>query len=60
MPYLVIFMLEFENTIIISEITLEFFNTQSFMQKNKILKFGTKIALFEYFWSRILKIYCHI
>ena len=25
-----------------------------------MLKFGTKNALFEYFWTRILKNYCHI
>ena len=26
----------------------------------KMAKFETKNALFEYFWARILKNYCHI
>ena len=30
------------------------------MQKTKILKFGTKNALFACFLGRILKYYCHI
>ena len=29
-------------------------------QKTKMPKFGTKNALFGYFWARILKNYCHI
>ena len=51
MPYLDNFGLEFENTIITFEISaLEF---QNFGAKMKILKFGTKNALFEYFWAGI-------
>ena len=29
-------------------------------KKIKLPKFGTKNALFGYFWARILKSYCHI
>ena len=31
-----------------------------FREKRKMPKFGTKNALFEYLWARILKNYCHI
>ena len=47
MPYLDIF-----------EITT--FEITKFCVRTKMLKFGTKNALFEYFWVGILKIYCHI
>ena len=44
---------EIENTIVIFEISvLEFVLLQSFLQK-KILKLGTKNALFGYFWAEI-------
>ena len=61
MPYLHIFGLEFVNIIVI-------FNNQypriclvaKFGTKAKILKFGTKNALFRYFWARIKEHCCHI
>ena len=31
-----------------------------FCEESKMPKFGTKNALFEYFWARIKKNYCHI
>ena len=37
--------------------TLVFVKYQEIM---KMPKFGAKIALFGYFWARILKRYCHI
>ena len=66
--FLGIFGLEFQKTIVIFEIsTLEFVRFQNFVKKWKCLnlgkkmpKFGTKYALFGYFWIRILKNYCHI
>ena len=61
MPYLGIFGLEslkyycsFRNKY------LQIFLIAKFCQKTKIPKFGTKNALLEYFWARILKNYCHI
>ena len=32
----------------------------NFVKKAKMAKFGTKNALFGYFWDRIFKSYCHI
>ena len=61
MPYLGIFGLEslkyycsFRNKY------LQIFLIAKFCQKTKIPTFGTKNALLEYFWARILKNYCHI
>ena len=52
--------LEIENIIVIFEISvLEFVLLQSLVQM-KIFKFGTKNALFGYFWAGIWKWYCHI
>ena len=57
MSYLGIFGLEFEKNIVVLEIsTLEFHP----LKKIKMAKFGTKNALFGYFWVSILKIYSHI
>ena len=51
MHYLGIIRLEFENTFVIFEInTLEFVSSVSFVQKLKILKYGTKSTWFWYFW----------
>ena len=33
---------------------------RKFCEKTSMCKFGTKNALFEYSWARILKNYCHI
>ena len=35
-------------------------NCKILQKKTKIPKFGTKNALYEYLWARILKNYCHI
>ena len=52
MPDLRILGLEFQNIIVIFEISiLKFVLFQSLVQKEKILKFGTKNALFGYFWA---------
>ena len=60
MPYLGVFKLGFEETVVIFHArTLEFFKMQSFLQ-SRILKFGTSIALFGYFYPRIWKNQCHI
>ena len=57
MSYLDIFGLEFEKNIVVLEIsTLEFHP----LKKIKMAKFGTKNALFGYFWVSILKSYSHI
>ena len=32
----------------------------NFREKTKMPKFGTKNALFGYFWAKTLKRYCHI
>ena len=54
MPYFGIFGLIFGETIAICEIsTFEFVKMQSFMLKGKKIIFGTKNALFGYFWTRI-------
>ena len=46
--------LELENIIVIFEIsTLEFVNKQSFIEKQKNFKLGTKNTLFRYFWAGI-------
>ena len=59
-PYLGIFGKDFKTTIIIIEIsTLQFVYLQNFAKK-RMSKFGTKNALFAYFWVGILKQYCHI
>ena len=59
-PYLGLSGLEFKKTIAIIEIsTLKFVQLQNFAKNTKISKFGTKNALFEYFWARILTNYCH-
>ena len=61
MPYLGIFRLEFENNIVIFEIsTLKFAQVQNCEKKTKLPKFGTKNALFRYFWARIFKSCCRI
>ena len=39
--------------------TLEFRLTAKFWKTIKMPKFGTKNALFRYFWAGILKQYCH-
>ena len=52
---------EFEKKFLTGKvIILEFAKMVSFMQKKKNFKFGTKIALFGYFWATILKNYFHI
>ena len=49
----IVFGSNFEKTIVIFEIsTLEFALLQSLV-KIKFLKFGTKFALFKYFWAGI-------
>ena len=54
MPYLVILGLKFENNIVIFEIsTFEFVFSAKFCEKTKMPKFGTKNALFGYFWAGI-------
>ena len=54
MPYLGIFWLEFENNIVIFEIsTLDLGKLWIFEKKTKMFEFGTKNALFGYFWARI-------
>ena len=59
-PYLGLSGLEFKKTIAILEIsTLKFVQLQNFAKITKISKFGTKNALFGYFWARILTNYCH-
>ena len=50
MLYLCILGLEFENYIVIIEVS-----TLKFYEKMKMLKFATRNALFGYFWVRILK-----
>ena len=61
MPYLGIFDQEFQKNFAIFEISaLKLALLQNLVQKIKILKFGTKNALFGYFWARIWKWYCHI
>ena len=61
MSDLSIFGLEFENNILIFEISpLEFAYLQNFVKKNKLSKFETKKALFGYFWAIILKNCCYI
>ena len=58
MPNLRIFELEFENTIVIFEISvLEIFELQSFVPKEKFLSLG---ALYGCSWVIILKSNCHI
>ena len=48
-PYLDIFGLKFETNFVIFEIsTLEFVQSQNFVKKTKMLKFGTNNALFGY------------
>ena len=54
MPYLVILGLKFENNIVIFEISIfEFVFSATFCEKTKMPKFGTKNALFGYFWAGI-------
>ena len=54
MPYLGIFEQEFQKNFAIFEISaLKLALLQNLVQKIKILKFGTKNALFGYFWTRI-------
>ena len=48
MPYLRIFGSEFKKTIVMFEIS-----TIKFREKMKVPKFGTKSALFGYFWAGI-------
>ena len=62
MPYLDFCGQEFQKNIVRLEIsTFKFVFLQSFSKKIKMPKFGTKNAVFGYFWARILKIYyCHI
>ena len=61
MPYLGSFGLKFKNNIVEFEISsLEFVYFGKFREKMKMPKFGTKNALFGYFWTTSLKNYCHI
>ena len=56
MPYLGILGHNFEKRMSHFEIrALEFILLQTLVQKQKILKFGTKNALFGYFWAKSLK-----
>ena len=54
-----IFVLEFEKDIVILELP-PIGLIAKFCKKTKMPKFGSKNALFGYFWARILKRYCHI
>ena len=54
MPHLGIFGLEFENSIVIFKITRVCLAAK-FRERMKIPTFGTRNALFGYFWSRIFK-----
>ena len=56
MAYLGIFEMEFKNNTLIFEICL----IKKFLEEMNFPKFGTKNALFWYFWFRTLKNYCHI
>lgn len=59
--YLSIFRLQFENNIVIFEIsTLQFVYFENFVKKWKCLNFGTKNALFWHFWTGIWKCFCLI
>ena len=65
MPYLGIFGLEFERNIVIFEISTSNHHpriclNEKFREKNKMLQFGTKNALFGYFYAGIFENYCHI
>ena len=60
MPYLGIFRLEFENNIVIFEISTLEFLVAKFCEKMKMSRFGTKNALLGYFWTRLFKNYCHV
>ena len=58
-PYLDIFGLEFFLLPYLKSAPLNLSNGK-YREIMKISKFGTKRALFGYFWARILKSYCHI
>ena len=61
MPYSGFFRLKFGKAIFKFEIsTLELIKIQKFVQNKKKHKSGIKNALFGYFWTVILKNYCHI
>ena len=61
MPYLNIFGLEFKkNYCHISNQHPQICQIAKFCEETKLPKFGTKNALFRYFWDRILKNCCHI
>ena len=63
MPYLGIFGVEFQKTVVIYKIrTLEFVKlyNSSNCQKRKLSRIGSKNALFGYISARVLKSYCHI
>ena len=60
MPDLCSFQLEFENSIVIIEIsTLNFCLLAKFREK-KFSEFGRKNSWFEYFWAGIWKQHCYI
>ena len=60
MCYSVIFGLEFEKNVVIFEISTWICLTAKYHEIMKMPIFGTKSALFGYFWARMLKNYCHI
>ena len=61
MPDLGIFGLEFENNIVIFEIsTLEFVQLQNFAEKQKCLNLGPKMPYLGIFGLQFQKICCHI
>ena len=58
--YLSTFGLEFENDIVIFEISnLDFLQSANFCEETNTPKFGIKNALFAYFRVRTFKNYCH-
>ena len=60
MPDMGVLGLEFENNIVIFEISSFIYLTAKFREKIKMPKFENKNALFGYFWARISKNYFHI
>ena len=61
MPFLGIFRLKFDETIVIPEVsTLELVKMHEFVQNKKKIKFETKNVFFGYFSAAIFKNYCHI
>ena len=60
LSYLGIFGLEFENNFVTFEINTFICLISKFCEIKKMSKFGTKNALFGYFWVKIKKNYCYI